>query len=415
MNKKLFTQIKNEWRSNMWLAIELLLVSVVMWYIVDKLYCTIATYIEPHGFDINHCYHIELGILNEKSPDHIPYHSKEDEYRDVAELIHRLKHRPDVEAVSLSNNSHPYNGSNSVSPIQMVGGNFLSGGIIRRMVTPDFVRVFRYTGVNGESPEQLSQILEEGKFLLSENLCNYLGKEPNELIGKPFYLHEDSSHTRTLGAVINNVRYSDHEQADYSFSIVDKIPYEWMDHTQELCVRVIPEQDKDFIARIKADSESQYRIGNIFISGVYSFKDKRRIFQQFQTNETRNFISGMCFLLLNVFLGILGTFWFRTQQRRCEIALHKIHGASDQMVFSRLISEGWLILLLITPIALLINYHLARAELNSWYNQTTLEWNRLLLCSAIVFILIATMIAIGISIPARKAMMTPPAEALHDE
>lgn len=34
MNKKLFTQIKNEWRSNLWLVTELLLVSVVLWYIV---------------------------------------------------------------------------------------------------------------------------------------------------------------------------------------------------------------------------------------------------------------------------------------------------------------------------------------------------------------------------------------------
>ena len=35
MNKKLFTQIKNEWHSNLWIATELLLVSVVMWYVVD--------------------------------------------------------------------------------------------------------------------------------------------------------------------------------------------------------------------------------------------------------------------------------------------------------------------------------------------------------------------------------------------
>jgi len=38
MTKKLFNQIKNEWRSNLWLMAELLLVSVVMWFIVDYLY-----------------------------------------------------------------------------------------------------------------------------------------------------------------------------------------------------------------------------------------------------------------------------------------------------------------------------------------------------------------------------------------
>ena len=39
MNKKLFTQIKNEWRSNLWLVTELLLVSVVLWYIVGLHVC----------------------------------------------------------------------------------------------------------------------------------------------------------------------------------------------------------------------------------------------------------------------------------------------------------------------------------------------------------------------------------------
>ena len=415
MNKKLFTQIKNEWRSNLWLAIELLLVSVVMWYIVDSLYCTTATYIEPRGFDIDHCYHIEMGMLNEKSPDYVPYQSSEEEQRDVLELIDRLQHRPDIEAVSLSSNAYPYNVSNSVTTIQPVGGNQLGGNILQRIVTPDFLRVFRYTGVNGETPEQLAQMVKEGKFLLSESLCKYLDGKPSELIGKPFYLHGDTTRTHILGAVINSVRYSDYEQADFCFSMVDNLPTGWIEHTKELCVRVRPEHDKDFIARIKADSESQYRIGNIFISNIYSFKDKRRAYQQQQTNDIRNKVTGMAFLMLNVFLGLLGTFWFRTQQRKCEIALHKAHGATNRMMFTRLLSEGWGILLLVTPLALLIDFNLAYAELNTMRNGTTLEVDRLLLCALISFLFIGLMITIGICIPASKAMKVEPAEALHNE
>ena len=60
-------------------------------------------------------------------------------------------------------------------------------------------------------------------------------------------------------------------------------------------------------------------------------------------------------------------------------------------------------------------YNLASMELNSWRNGTTLEWERLLLCAAISFLLIGLMIAIGIGIPARRAMKVQPAEALHDE
>ena len=123
----------------------------------------------------------------------------------------------------------------------------------------------------------------------------------------------------------------------------------------------------------------------------------------------------MAFLMLNIFLGLLGTFWFRTQQRRGEIALHKINGATNRAVFARLMSEGMLLLLVITPLALAVDYVLASAELNSWRNGTTLEPERLLLCAALAFVFIALMILIGIWYPARRAMKVQPAEALHDE
>ena len=189
----------------------------------------------------------------------------------------------------------------------------------------------------------------------------------------------------------------------------------WFDTDKELCVRVRPEHDVDFIRKIKADSESQFRVGNIFISEIRSFVDIRRNYQQGDYNAMRNNITIMVFLLVNIFLGLLGTFWFRTQQRKSEIALHKISGATDSMVFKRLVSEGWLLLLVVTPLALLIDFNLAYAELNSWRNGTTLEADRLLICAGISFALIALMIAIGIGIPARKAMKIHPAEALHNE
>ena len=416
MNKKLFTQIKNEWRGNTWLAIELLVVSVVMWFITDMLYVRIATYLEPRGFDISHCYLIEMSMLNEKSPDYVEY-GKGDEQRDVLELLNRIQHRPDVEAASLSINSYPYNGSNGTTSMQLQGDSvIISNWLIRRFVTPDFVRVFRYEGANGETPEQLAQMLEEGKFLASENVYNHkkLGnRNLKDYIGKPFYLHGDTTQTYTLGTALKTVRYDDFQQVNNSYSMMQKIY--WYRSYFELCVRVRPEHDQDFIARLKADSESQYRIGNVFISNIRSFKDIRRSFQQYQYNEMRNNFTGMAFLLVNIFLGLLGTFWFRTQQRKSEIALHKAHGATNQMVFTRLLSEGWLLLLIVTPIALLIDFNLAYAELNSWRNGTTLEWDRLLFCGGISFALIALMIAIGIGIPARKAMKIDPAEALHNE
>ena len=412
MTKKLLTQIKNEWLSNLWLALELLVVSVVMWYVVDYLYTRAATYLEPRGFNIEHCYLIELGELTPKSPDYTPDKSRDDTHADIAELVERLRRRPEVEAVSLSQNSYPYNGSNSSGEVRY--DTLQSPGwTIRRMVTPDFVRVFRYQGTRGETSEQLAEMLERGEFLASDNLYRKYDRKLTEFVGKRFQLFGDTTKTYQLGASLQNVRYHDYDQARSSYCFLAKQSFYYVG--LELCVRVREGQDNNFITKLKEDSESQFRIGNLFISEIRSFHDIRRNFQQAWTNDIRNYVMGMGFLLLNIFLGLLGTFWFRTQQRRSEIALHKAHGATDRAIFSRLLSEGLLLLAVVTPIALVIDWNLAHMELNSWRNGTTLEWDRLLLCAGISFVLMALMIAIGIGIPARKAMKVQPAEALHDE
>lgn len=412
MTKKLLTQIKNEWRNNLWLALELLVVSVVLWYVVDYLYTRAATYLEPRGFDISHCYLIEMGKLTNKSADYIPNQTYEQQQDDILELADRLRRRPEVEAVSLSHNSYPYNGSNSTDQVRydtLVSGNWT----IRREVTPDFVRVFRYRGARGETPEQLAEMLENGDMLVSNNLFRNYNRPMTDFIGKRLFMGGDTTRTWRLGAALQEVRYHDYEQARWCDSYVYKIS--WYDPGMELCVRVHADRDHNFIDQLKADSEKQFRIGNIYISEIRSFKDMRRNFQQAWSNDIRNYVMGMGFLLLNIFLGLLGTFWFRTQQRKSELALHKAHGATSSSIFNRLLSEGWLLLLVITPLALIVDYNLAHMELNSWRNGTTLEWDRLLLCAGISFLLIALMIAIGICIPARKAMKVQPAEALHDE
>ena len=420
MQKKLFTQIRNEWRGNVWLVLELLVVSVVMWYIIDMLYCRAATYLEPRGFNTEHCYRIYLGYLTDKSPDYNPDETLEQRRDDVLEIVERLRRRPEVEAVSLSNNAHPYNGNNSGCMLEY--DTLRSRGfVVRRYMTPDFVRVFRYQGARGETPDQLAELLEKGHLLASNNLfMRRYGIPITRIAGDGFHFEGDTTTSFTVTALYP-VRYHDYQQARYSYTVCYNLApllnqnpglISWFN---ELCVRVKADQDRGFIDRLRADSEKQFRIGNIYISDIRSFVDIRRSFQQSWSSDTQFLCAGMAFLMLNIFLGLLGTFWFRTQQRRGEIALHKINGATNRNVFARLMSEGMLLLLIVTPLALAVDFVLANAELNAWRNGTTLETDRFLFCAALAFVSIALMILIGIWYPARRAMKVQPAEALHDE
>jgi len=419
MTKKLLTQIKNEWRSNLWLGVELLLVSVVLWYVADYLFTNTAIYLEPRGFDISHTYLIGMDELTEASPDYHPYTDVEKEQgEEKLELLNRIQHRPEVEAASLSSNSYPYNGSNSSMALGLYGDTLVAPRLtIRRMATPDFVRVFRYEGVNGETPEQLAEILERNEMLVSDNIFQRYGHKASEFVGQTLYANQDTTQTIRLGASLKPVRYGDFHSlgGSVSTSILMKLPERYLSWAEELCVRVKADQDVNFIENLKRDADSQLRVGNMYITSIRSFEDQRNAFQQGQMSNMRSYYTGMGFLMLNVFLGLLGTFWFRTQQRRGEIALHKIHGATNGAVFSRLVCEGLWLLLLVTPLALIIDYNLAHLELNSYYYGSYDDLPRLLLCAAIAFVLIALMILIGIGIPARQAMKIQPAEALHDE
>lgn len=419
MMKTIFSQIFNEWRSNLWLALELLVVSVVMWYIADYFYTTIWVLNEPKGFDTEHCYRIHFGWLNEKSADYkADQDSDQGRVESMTDMMERLTRRPEIEAVGIGMNAHPYNGSNSNISLSH-DSLHTSGYIIMRIVSPDFVKVFRYEGVNGETPEQLAELLKAStdNILVSDNVFHSSRNKLNasSLVNESVIVNGDSSNTANIAASLKIIRYNDYARPEGSRSVVLTAQPEFMAVANELCVRVRENMDHDFIENLKADSESQLRVGNLYIADVVSFDFIRDSFQRMADREMRNYVIGMLFLLVNIFLGLLGTFWFRTQRRTGEIAIRKVAGATRRSVFGRFMGEGLLLLSAVTLVALIIDINLAYLEINTGYGGSHLYWPRVLTAAAVVYLLIGLMVSLGIYFPARRAMRVEPAEVLRDE
>ncbi len=418
MNQKLFTQIRNEWRINLWLCIELLVVSVLVWYVVDYTYVTFKVLNEPTGFDTEHCYLIYYDEFKEGNPSYVE-RTEEERIADALELADRLRRRPEIEAAAYSQNAYPYNGSNSGADIQ-IDSMHAEGYVIKRVVDPDFFKVFRYTGVNGETPEQLAELLKDNDILVSSNILREENPDVDvrSLVGHGFREGYDDPNTfgYRVAGVLNNVKYNDFMQGQMNRSYVMCMPLPWHQGVNELTVRVRDNMDKNFIENILKDSEGELRVGNLYISQVRSFDEIRLNNIGGQFRSMKIMMIGMGFLLLNIFLGLLGTFWFRTQQRVPDIAIRMVNGATRGNIFRLLTGEGLLLLAVVTPLALLIDINLAHAEVNAWYwVNGFMSWGRMLLCAAIAFVLMAIMIVAGIAIPAYRAMHITPATALRDE
>ena len=416
---QLLKQIWNERRSNGWLWVELLIVFVVLWYVVDWTYATARTYYEPVGFDITDTYYLELSLKNNKSDSYIPKDEKGTTLgQDLTELMNRLERLPEVEAVSASSNARPYIGNNSGMMLRI---DTVVRCPLRRMMTPEFFRVFRYQSADGRGYQPLVQALKNGNIVVSENLWPDDYKDDRALLGREVVNVDDSTEIYKIGGVSAKVRYNDF-WANYSdryiaIAFTEKqmvdLDDDFYPSSLEVCLRVKPGTSTDFPERLMKLSASQLSVGNLFILKVHDYEDIRNDFQQESYNQVQVRFWMMGFLLLNILLGIVGTFWFRTQHRRAESALRIAVGSSRMQLWQRLNKEGLLLLTLAAVPAAAICYNIGYLE----FAEGTMEWGvvRFLVTFVITYLLMAFMILFGIWFPARQVIRIHPAEALREE
>lgn len=413
MKRKLYKQISTEWRSNLWLAVELLIISVMIWFIMDCLAVYMSLARQPIGLDCDNAYQVELRTIPENSPNYIePGEEGESISEQTDRLVERLRKNPMVESAAY--------GSSSVYNFNFWGSMFTMADALpdsaellstmnRFAVEPEYPLVFNMKGIKGETAERLSRILKDGKIIVTSNLA-YKGMEPKDLINRRMYFHDDSSKIYTIGAVVEPIKRGDYEIAWHATVLVPGRD------RNILYVRCKPEYADDFDKLLPEAGMKDINYGNVYISNVISFKTIRDNLHHDDDAQMRNMYICITFLLVIVFLGIFGTFWFRTQQRTKELAIRMTSGATPRQIFARLIGEGLLILVAVTPAAvgtdaMLIHYDLAVCA--DVFPDSA--WTRMLTEAVITFAALAVMIAAGILFPAIRAMKTEPARVLGGE
>lgn len=347
MIKHILQIIWNERKQNMGIWLEFFLVSVFLWFIVDFLYVTVGIYTKPMGFDTEHTYIMRLGILNENSPEFKKEESVQKEVEQLLIIQERIQHNPLVEVASLSFHSSPHIGNNISHHLyrDTFQTNF---PVLERAVTPDFFKVFRYKAKSG-STDELVQAVEKNEFVISGSVERLLFSNGESAVGKEISLRKGDSITYRVGAVSKGVRYDHFNTWDLYFARAlsnktletftgDKI------NALEICVRVKPEEERDFIDRFRSEMTEQLRVGNYYLSTIESIPENRKIFQRDDMNNLRTRMFITFFLLVNIFLGIIGTFWFRTQHRKGEIGLRIALGDTPKKILEKYYIEGVILL-----------------------------------------------------------------------
>ena len=418
MFKHILTIIKNERKQNIGLWIELLIVSVFLWYIVDNVYVTLHNYYKPLGFDTEHTYIMHLGILNESSSEYIKDIPGETAVGYLHTALERIQRNPMIEAASISFHSSPHIGSNRSRGIHR-DTIHTRYSVLNRTVTPDFFRVFKYKSING-STDELVLALERNELIISPEVAKELFTADESPVGQQVsFSNSDSAQLYRIGAVSDIIRYDNFSNWNSYFAqridneFLEGFSGEWVSGL-EFCVRIKPEEDHDFIRRFRQDMTQQLRLGNYYLGEIQSIPVNKKAFQKDDINDLKMRMFIVLFLLVNIFLGITGIFWFRTQHRRSEIGLRISLGDTSKQVLEKYYIEGLLLLTSAMIPAMIIIYILGREGIFKTYLMDFTPW-RYLVGFLITSALLVLMIILGIGIPARKAVRVAPAEALRDE
>lgn len=424
MIRMILRQIWNERRANALVFLELLVVSVCLFYTADYLYIKYKEYKRPLGFDIGHVYNVELGVVPEGSPDFdtTAVHTS-GAVADFLTIIERLSTDPRVESVCYTHNHFHYRYWNQFASFH--GIDMQRVGFVR-FVDPNYFRVFKVRSFNSQSSESLERAIRENQIVVTGTVAEAYEDEPLALRGQEIWITNQGggdSVAYRVGAVCEPQRYQEFSSFDYAY-------YKHLDLSDAelnqagldlprylfLFIRVKPAADgATFVQDFKKDMEQRLRLGNIYLKEVKPMSYYREEILRTAFDNIRLYAVGALFLLCNVLLGIIGTFWFRTRQRTPEIGLRMAIGASKRSIFLQILLEGLILLMLAFVPAVLIYGNMSYLDVLVATSMRISPFVRFGWSLLFAWLALVVMIVVGIAFPASQAARLRPTEALREE
>ncbi len=421
MIRHIFKIIWNERRINAWILVEFILVFCILWFCTDFLYYLAGRKLEPLGFDINHTYMIRMAQKE-------PVNPSEDEQNAYAETLkQRVLQYPGVENIAFASSAIPFGGSSSAQGFN-VNRDSLNISIRIRWATPEFFDVFRIKFLNG-SPFEGGGMSGERKAVISIARDGRFGwgyqnsGEPYDIQDvKTLYagMNDENPYT-VVGAV---AALKDSRYAGYNSSVVVPLGRNRVHLVEnQIVIRVSDAADTNFADRFLNEMKEQLMIGPYLLFSIESLQSRADMSSEYEVGDNLNSVLSItAFLLVNIFLGILGTFWSRIQTRRSEIGLRIALGASQKKVKRQLTTETFLLLFVSSIVGTIICLNIGQTELLDSLGiptpkkdiiETGIE--QYFINFGLTFGFLAAVSFLSVWYPARKAAKIQPAEALRNE
>ncbi len=417
---------KNLWARryrNGWLLAELIVVSIVMWVLMDPV--TVLTHNRnlPLGFQADGLYSLSLSELPVKSARYSADEDNEEaRAANARRILERIRQHKDVQYATFElGGKGVFRASSSESYYDVDSVKYYFR-IFSFEPQSDYFRTFAFDEVDGQTNEKL-----DAMTFGAGDVCVTTGAIPGkQMLG---YRYEDTVEDKwdqswTAVATIGKLRV-DSEQPTRVMFLRDRL-----ENTEAakalIAFRVKPGvNEAKFLHEFRTWAESELRVGNFYMRGVLPFREVMAEYEEWrQTLNTYRINLIMAgFFLISLFLGVSGTFWMQTRSRREEVGVMKSFGARSGNIMRLLLGEGWVLTTLAVFLGCFIYlqygvseglYGVAWGASGSeyWVNNF---WQHFFGVSVLVWVILLLVVSIGIYIPTRSLSKITPTEALRDE
>lgn len=416
MFKHILKQIWKNRRANGWIFAELLLVTAILWQITDATYVDTKVYHSPLGYDTENVWFFLLDNLSENTPG---YAGETDGATDLIRLREQIAQHPMVEEACIAFYSSPYSFGNSWTSLYPVDGDTtlsVQKSFQVRRVTPEYFDVFRIIDTDKKTiTPQLANF--ESSIVISADMEEvfFPGKRAK---GKK--VAQDTTLQIPIASVSNPIREDDFKKSEACFYQIltgnNLRGYIQMfgNASAELSVRMKKKFTQEEMNNLLGDMGERLTVNNLYVFSAKEVNTQRKNIIGWKQDEMKRQNAVVSFVLINVFFGIVGTFWLRTQSRKEEIGIRLALGSSKQGLKRYFYMEGLFLLALTIPFTLIYLINMLYFDVPDTY-RLPYTVGRFLITVAGTYLLVGGMILLGIALPAHKASQMQPAEALHYE
>ena len=426
--------LKNLWsrrRRNGWLLAELILVAILSWYIFDPV--MVVTYERhlPLGYDADRLCMVSVGMLPQEAPGYEPQAADSASLMQTyLNLVDRARQHPDVEqATPVLSFVYPGAMGNGTSSFIAEGDSVAHTALfIEFLPHTHFFETYGFqSGKGSMSAAQLSDLDNGDYYIMTEDLLEGMFRTHIYRNQRCWKVNgTDTCYTAVKGTVKSCKYLSDKRPVPIVFMPLQNPDIRSSLDNMRIVVRLKEGVRMErFLHDFRPWMLRQLRIGNLYARELQSY-DEINAAREFSDSTVlyRRNLSIALFFLVNLCLGVIGTFWMQTRTRREEVGVMLSYGATPRRIRLMLLGEGTVLTTLATFIGCFIYLQYAFSEGlnkgNSWMPAVIPSWVdnfglHFFLISLAVYVVLLLVVWAGIYIPARRISAISPTEALRDE